>query len=239
MNTTKLSFILIALVLTLNSCGEKIICKKAKGAAVTETIELPPIDGIDLSVAANVNLTYGEAQSITVTAQQEVLDELERDVRGTTWYIHFDNCINNYKDFTIDITMPELTKIDISGSGDVYTTNTFVEQGNLELAISGSGDLDLAFEGGDIDSRISGSGDVKLEGTATSISQRVSGSGSLEAFDMPCQTADFNVSGSGSAEVTVSESLDVKISGSGSVSYKGEPALNVEISGSGEVINAN
>ncbi len=239
MKTTKLSLLLIALVFTLSSCGEKIICKKASGPSVTETIELPPIDGIDLSIAADINLTYGETQSISVTAQQDVLDELERDVRGNTWYISLDNCVRNHDDITIDITIPELTRIDISGSGDVYTTNTFLEQGNLDLNISGSGDLDIAFEGGDVDSRISGSGDVKLEGSATSISQRVSGSGTLKAFDMPCQTADFNVSGSGSAEVTVSDQLDVRVSGSGDVYYKGQPILNVDITGSGDVINAN
>lgn len=239
MKITLLPLVLFALVLTLSSCGERIICKRASGAAVTETFELSPIDGIDLSVAADVNLTYGETQSVTVTAQQEVLDELARDVKGTTWHIHFDNCINNYRNLTIDITLPELKKIDISGSGDIYTTNTFVEQGNLDLRISGSGNLDLAFEGGAVDSKISGSGDVKLEGSASSISQRVSGSGTLQAFDMPCETADMTISGSGSAELTVSENLDVKISGSGDVYYKGQPTLNVDVSGSGDIINAN
>ena len=230
---------MIALVFGLSSCGSNgIICKRASGALVTETIELPPIDGIDVSIDANVNLTYGETQSVSVTVQAEVLEELERDVRGTTWYIHFDQCVRNY-DLTIDITLPSLALVDISGSADVKTTNTFVEQGGLELKISGSGDLDLAFEGTDIDSRISGSGDVELAGSATSLNKRISGSGELKAFDMTCGTADMNITGSGNVELTVNDHLDVDISGSGNVSYKGTPTMNVNITGSGEVIDAN
>ena len=53
------------------------------------------------------------------------------------------------------------------------------------------------------------------------------------------EKADVTISGSGDAEVTVSDDLDVKITGSGDVYYKGNPDLDVNITGSGEVINAN
>jgi len=237
----KIKFFFLALlaITALNSCKNGEPCIKGEGAAVTETWELPPIDGFSLCIDAKVNLTYGETQSVTVTGQQNILDELTRDVSGTTWTIGLDRCTWKHDKLTIDITMPNLALVDISGSGDVRTTNTFIEQEDLSIEISGSGDVALDFEGRDISSRISGSGDIDLFGSANKISQKVSGSGSLEAFDMPCTEATVKISGSGSSELTVSDDLEVDISGSGDVYYKGNPILDVNVSGSGDVVNAN
>ena len=57
--------------------------------------------------------------------------------------------------------------------------------------------------------------------------------------DAQTRVADITISGSGSAEVNVSEQLDIKISGSGDVYYRGNPSINIDISGSGDVKDAN
>lgn len=233
-------FFLALLTLTaLSSCKQGKPCIKGEGAAVTETYELPPIDGFSLCIGANVNLTHGETQSVSVTGQQNILNELTLDVSGTTWTIGLDRCTWKHDELTIDITLPSLELIDISGSGDVRSTNTFPDQGNLDIEISGSGNVDLDFEGETINSRISGSGDIRLAGTANRIDQKISGSGKLKTFDMPCTEAKIKISGSGSAELTVSDDLEVNIAGSGDVYYKGNPALDINVSGSGEIINDN
>lgn len=235
------TLILLALLpaLMFVGCKKHILCEKGQGAFVTQTFDLPEIEGIDLCIAADVNLTYGETQEITVTAQQNVMDNLAKDISGNIWNIRFDECMRKYEGLTIDITLPSLRKVEVSGSGDVKTTNLFPEQGDLDLDISGSGNIDLEIEADRIVSKISGSGDLELDGIANSQEFRVSGSGSLRSYDMPTNDIEIRISGSGTARVLSEETLDVKISGSGDVYYKGSPAINVDISGSGDLHNAN
>jgi len=45
----------------------------------------------------------------------------------------------------------------------------------------------------------------------------------------------FEVSGSGDAQVNVSDVLDAEISGSGTIVYKGDPQVNAHVSGSGSI----
>ncbi len=235
--TFTLLTLLIAVAMT--GCKKHIICKKAEGAMLTESLAIAQFDGIDMSIDATVNLTYGEAQSVSVTAQQEVIENLSRDVRGGIWKIDFDQCVRRHDGITIDITIPRITEVEVSGAGNVYGINNFPEQNNLDLRISGSGSIDLSLDGNIVDSKISGSGDIFLAGSATRIQQSISGSGTLSAYDMPVDETDVNISGSGTVRTTVNNTLTVRISGSGDVFYKGNPTIDSNISGSGEVHNAN
>lgn len=236
---TKLILLALFPLFLFQSCQKYILCEKGEGAVVTQTLDMPPLEGLDLCIAADVNLTYGETQSVSVTAQQNVIDNLARDVRSGIWNIRFDQCMRKYNGLTIDITLPILRKIEVSGSGDIRGTNLFEEQDDLELSISGSGNVDLAIDADQIDSRISGSGDVELEGSANLNFFKVSGSGNLSAYGLLAQESEVRISGSGNARVQVENRLDVNISGSGDVYYKGNPAINVNISGSGDLHNTN
>jgi hypothetical protein len=141
-------------------------------------------------------------------------------------------------DLRIYITLPEITYLEISSSGNIYGENNFDVEDVL-LEIDGSGDMDLALDADDIDAVIEGSGNIQLEGTANDIFLRLEGSGLFRAFGLACRRANIRVDGSGDAEVTVAEELRVRILGSGDVLYKGNPVVDADINGSGRVIDAN
>lgn len=237
----KLKFITIAslALLFLGSCQKSIFCERGNGPIVTQTLALPPIEGFDLSIAGEVKLTYGEEQSITVSGQQNVIDELELDTKGGIWGISFDKCVRRYETLVFDITLPTLSQASISGSGSIRSTNLFPDQGEIDLNISGSGDIDIAAEASRIIADITGSGDIYLEGSADEARMILTGSGGIHAFDCPVQDVEANISGSGNIRTTAEQSLDVNITGSGDVYFKGNPLLTSSITGSGEVHNDN
>lgn len=63
----------------------------------------------------------------------------------------------------------------------------------------------------------------------------VSGSGKYRAADLPSESANVQISGSGDATLWVIEILDIVVSGSGNVDYYGAPQVNQRVSGSGNV----
>ena len=213
-------------------------CLRGSGPIVTEELELNRIGGIGLKLPRTVYLRQGDEQKVVVEGQSNVIDFLERTVKGGLWEIEIDQCVSNMEDLRIFITLPEITTVNISGSGKVVSENMFVAD-DIDIGIAGSGDISLALNADDVNSAITGSGNLVLEGRADEIRFRVSGSGDLRAFEMEARKGQVDISGSGDVEVYATEQLDIAISGSGDVLYHGKPSLNVSISGSGEVVDAN
>ncbi|MCB0570733.1 MAG: DUF2807 domain-containing protein [Phaeodactylibacter sp.] len=243
----RIFWIISALAITISAAGcfidlddddDFFGCVNGEGPSVTRTISISDFDGIELAISADVFITQGPVQDVVVEGKSNIIDELERDVHNGVWRIEFDRCVRDIGTLRVFITMPELTSLRVSGSGDIISENTFVTN-DLEFNIPGSGNIDLAVEADDIDGELSGSGRLLLEGTADEVKYRISGSGDVRAFNLDCRTADISIPGSGDCEVTVSEFLKVRISGSGDVFFKGNPSLDVNITGSGNVIDAN
>jgi len=211
------------------------IGEKGKGEVVSKDLHLDNFTGIELGFNGDVIITQGASQKVRVEGQQNIIDLINTDISKGTWKIDFVKNVNNHKNLTIYITIPTLTKIGVSGSGNIKTTNSFDNLGDLGVFVSGSGNLKLDVSAKSIKSRISGSGNITLKGNSNSQEIKISGSGDVNAYDMKVEEAVVHISGSGECELNVSKSLEVRISGSGDVYYKGDPNVKAKVSGSGDV----
>ena len=109
------------------------------------------------------------------------------------------------------------------------------------LALTGSGEMSVrgSFPGQDkFNLRISGSGDINLhdELEVKNADFDLSGSGKAELEYLRAENADIDISGSGDVKLSVSGHLRARISGSGQVFYKGNPELDSKVTGSGKVV---
>lgn len=208
---------------------------RGEGSKVTRTLEVDNFDGVGLSINADVYLTQGDRHAFRIEAQENIIENIETEVNGDFLKIKFDKNVRRHDGVTIWITMPTLNKAYISGSGLIRSEQPFQGLGDLEVGISGSGDIDLAFDAADVSTRISGSGDIRLSGTAKDMEVRISGSGDVEASDLVTNNCSIRISGSGDCEVNAEGDLVVSTSGSGDVYYRGRPRVRAKVSGSGEV----
>ena len=215
-------------------------CIDGIGNVVNQDITLPgDITGFAMTIVADVVLTQGATQEVSISAQQNIIDNIETRVANGNWEIDFEQCANDYEDITIYITLPDLKDIVITGVGSVSATNTFTGLEELNITFTGSGDLTLDVEAQTINSSITGVGDIVLSGTTVDQSITISGVGNYHGFDLISETCTVMVSGAGNAEVSVTDDLNVTISGAGNVYYKGSPDLTVTISGTGNLIDSN
>ncbi len=212
-------------------------CIRGNGPIVTETKNVDGFTSIYNEIHADLHITQGEIFEVSIRGREDIVDEIDFDVNGSELNIDSRYCIKN-SNVDIFITMPTINNITNSGSGDILGTNLWIV-GDVNLKMSGSGDIRADIEGDDIEARISGSGDINITGTCDSQEIRISGSGRARNFGLICNDADITISGSGRTEVNVSDNLDVRISGSGSVFYRGNPDINSSISGSGRIVDDN
>lgn len=213
-------------------------CVNGSGNQVSEELVLPAFTGVALSINADVYIEQGAEQKVVVTAQQNIIDLIELDVHDGVWDISFDGCAFSFSDVKITITVPEIEKLVLTSSGNIYGIGQ-LETNLIDLVNTGSGEIDLDLVDTGIDATITGSGDIQLSGQTQSLGVVVTGSGDFEAFGLEAEDAVLTISGSGDIECTVTGDLKVTISGSGDVYYKGNPSIDVTISGSGKLIDAN
>ena len=227
----------------LASCEEWSFCINGEGTVITETIAIDDFSIINLAGADNIVITHGTDLEVTATGHPNIIDKLETDVNGNEWVISLKNgCYRDYE-LTIYITMPDIEAITISGSGDVLV-NDFINQGDLDLYISGSGKINLKTVEGcpNLIVGISGSGNVIAEEEFPALETldiTISGSGTFDGYPAITDKAYISIPGSGSCYVYAIDLLDIKISGSGNVMYKGNPEVTTHITGSGNITNTN
>jgi hypothetical protein len=204
-----------------------------------ETRNVDKFKSIGLSVAAELILVQGSPQSVELEGDPADLEKIITDVDGTNLEIKHKSSFSRIGKIKIYITVPDIEGLAVSGSGSI-TSNNPLKTGNLSLAVSGSGKIQLNdLEAKSISSAVSGSGKIELIGKNAKVDQQdiaISGSGDVFAENLETQTVKVAISGSGTSKVYATRNLEVGISGSGKVYYRGDPKVDAGISGSGKVI---
>lgn len=231
-----LPFLLTLLGLLTTGCREGSFCRRGQGELETRSFDLGSIDGLSIDGNARVYLRQGDAQLVEVQTYPNVFEALETRVADGLLINHLDGCWD-HTGLTCFITITKpLTQISLSGSGEVIGESLITAADQLDLDVSGSGEIELDLEALDITSDLSGSGKIRLMGTAHDQIVRVSGSGDYLAFDLIAEDCEVSVSGSGQVEVYLNGELDANVSGSGDIIYRGTPtSIDASVDGSGEV----
>lgn len=209
-------------------------CTVGSGEIVTETRSVEGFDEIDLRGTGEVRVTVDGTESLTIEAEDNIIDRLTSEVSGSTLILSTDRPIRPTEDIIYTVTMASLEGIEISGSGAIEVSEFSTDDFAVDVSGSGAASVsDVSAE--TVFARISGSGAVGITGDADELDLSISGSGSFDGERLSVDTGDVDISGSGSATVNVSEILDVSVSGSGNVEYLGNPSVSVDSSGSGNV----
>jgi hypothetical protein len=204
-----------------------------------ETRNVRNFTKVSFGVSGNLFIKLGTEFRLVIEGDKRVVDETVTEVSGDRLIIKRENWRIRFDDerVTINITMPEIDGLGVSGSGKAQIMDE-VKADNLNLSVSGSGKLLTAgLEVDNFHCGISGSGDVVI-GSGGSIDRgdiSISGSGGFSGEAVEIDHLNISVSGSGDCYCKVGDSLDASVSGSGNVTYLGNPRVNARVSGSGHV----
>jgi len=200
-----------------------------------ETRDVSEFTKISFSISGHLYIKQGNTQSLVLEGDD--LDEVVTEVSGNRLRIKRRSSVWNWGNNKIDvyITVRNLESINLSGSGKVIGETKF-EVDDLDLSVSGSGDIEMDVFANRLETGISGSGSVELRGVSVQHSVSISGSGKMDAEDLEAETYKIRISGSGSCRINVSKEIDARVSGSGSIYYKGNPdKVYHHASGSGRI----
>ncbi|MBX2965936.1 MAG: DUF2807 domain-containing protein [Cyclobacteriaceae bacterium] len=238
------TFFASALLLAVSFCSLAQVTKKP--------VELPEFKAIYNNSGYAVYLKQTNKQEVSVEALTEIYELTTISVENGVLMINVERKPENTNksiwakidDIKLNPTMKlyvsvkNVTDLQVNGSGKIISDNSLAAP-HLNLSIGGSGSMDLDIKGDVINAEVSGSGKMGIKGYASNLQGVVSGSGSINAFNCPLEKAVIKVSGSGLAELNVTDTINATVVGSGSVKHKGNTKnATKKVYGSGSVDRA-
>ena len=209
---------------------------KGSGTLKTETLPAKGFNAVLLSGVGQLMIQQTGTESLTISAEDNLLPLIDASVQGTTLIIRTQSgtTLQPTQPIQYVLTVKDLNSIGLSGAGGV--TITQFKTTALAVTLKGVGNATLSgLTISDLSVAMSGSGSMVLGGQTQSQAVTCSGVGSYNAANLASHTATVQLSGVGNATVRVSDSLDVTISGVGSLTYLGNPTVTKHITGVGKV----
>ena len=233
-------FIIAVFTILLTSChyflGRRL---RGNGNIKTEEHNVSSFKNLQVSASINVYVSQGDFKPIKIEGDENLLPYIEVEQDGD------DIIIKNREGYNLEgsselkvyVTAPSFHKISLSGAGDIIAENKITGNDEIEINLSGAGDIKMAeLDAPKISADISGVGSIYLKGQTKDVDMDISGAGSAHCYDLLTENTKIEISGVGSAEVYASVKLDAHVSGAGSVDYKGNATdVTQDVSGVGSV----
>jgi len=209
------------------------------GKVVTREEAFTGFDRVEVGNAFKVDITQGGTFSVVVRVDSSFEQRLEVVKEGNTLKIGLKDEGGDQRiqagTREAEITMPELTGLDLSGSSD-GTISGFKSTVALDVGLHGASSLQGDVEAGDASFDARGASKATLSGSGQNVTVVADGGSTVDLSKF--SAVDANVNADGDSEVTVNArgTLDAVADGNSTVYYLGSPTLGtIEESGSSEV----
>jgi hypothetical protein len=204
-----------------------------------QTYAVAPFEEISTFGPQDIEVTYGETQSIRAEGPADTLGKLEVVVVDGALTIRPKDLAGmqawpGFSETTFYITVPKLARVTLAGPGEVSVDR--VEGERFEASVAGAGEMaidSLRVEKAEL--TINGGGTLVAGGTAGQTRVSIGGSGEVEASDLRSKTASISIGGSGEVELAVDDEALISIAGTGNVDITGSATCSVSRMGGGAV----
>ncbi len=211
----RLTLFLVALSL-FAGCSLNWSGVRGSGIFKTESREVPTFSSIAFKSVGKLKIQQNGKESLTISAEDNILPILESRVSDQTLYISNANesSINPTKPIEFVVEVKSLENLNIDGVGSIEAKG--IQGKRLSVSLDGVGSVAIA---GNIDVL-----ELNLDGV-----------GSFNGEELKAKQANVRNKGVGSAVVNVSDRLDATVSGIGSIEYIGSPQVKESVKGMGKI----
>ncbi|MBS1794599.1 MAG: DUF2807 domain-containing protein [Acidobacteria bacterium] len=175
---------------------------QGSGTAKTETRSLSGFKEIKVENALHVEVTVQKDFAFTITADDNLLEHIKTEVSGGTLVIATKDNIAPKTKIEIRVSLPELTKLNVSGASTAVVAGAKTDALKLDA---------------------SGASKIRVDGEVKSVEAGASGASGVEAENLKTENAKVNASGASNITVAPTGELDAEASGASTVIYTNEP----------------
>ena len=186
------------------------------GVPATDIRSVPAFGGVELAGTNSVRIQVGDEQGVSVSGDDNLVGHVTTHVASGTLVIGNEpGKLVTRRPLRVDVTMPALSTLTLSGSGTVHVT--------------GMDELDVVVV-------LSGSGIVRARGSTYQLTVTITGSGQADLAALVAGDVVAVVAGTGEIGVTATDSLVAAVPGVGSIVYGGHPDdVSQAVTGTGAI----
>ena len=218
-----ITLILVFMVVLLASCTSF-----GLGKVVTREEAFTSFDRVEIGNAFKVDITQGATYSVVVRFDSSFEQRLEVVKDGNTLKIGLkdegDGIRIQAGTKEVEITMPELTGLDLSGASQ-GTISGFKSTKALDVGLHGSSSLQGDVEAGETRFDAQGGSEATVSGSGQNLTVAAEGDSTVDLTKFSVVDANIEARGKSQVTVNVSGRLDADASGSSHVYYLGDPTL--------------
>jgi hypothetical protein len=232
----KMSLTLVALTMVFSSTvNAQFWGTKGNGIVKKQDREIGSFSAISSSSGIDVYLRQGDKESVTVEADENLLDLIVTRIKGDKLVIKTEDPIRRAKKLNVYVTFVNVNEISVSSGSDLESSHPLKFE-DLDISVSSGADAELELKAINLTCSVSSGADANLSGTANSFYGKASSGSDLRAADLKAKICKAKASSGGDVSVYAIESIEASASSGGDVNYYGEPAkVNVSSSSGGDV----
>lgn len=214
MQILKHGYLCICVLLAILAAG----CSETRGSGnvITETKTIKGVSSISLVGDGRLEIEQGDAESLDITADDNIIPLLSSEVRDGELKLGVKNLasVHPTKGIQYKLKVKGLTGLSLTGDAEADIRKIATDQ--LKVSITGDGQ-------------------VRIDGTVDNQEISIIGDGKYEGTGLNSKTAKVSITGDGKLDIAVSDKLDVKIMGDGHINYVGDPTITKSILGDGNI----
>ncbi len=185
--------------------------------SIRETRPVSGFTGIDFQATGDVSITMGEADTVVIEADENILPFLKTEVIGSQLVISepANIQISDKNPTRYTITMKKLVDASMSGTGDININGIDADLVKVDL---------------------SGTGTITASGKVRTLIASLPGMGFIVCMGLEADTVTADHSGTGEIIVRAEHSLDANMTGVGAINYYGDSAnITESVTGYGRI----
>lgn len=229
--SAKITSLYLFLLILILSCQKEnaFDCIKPVGKIIEETRTVPAFHTIVVQDKIDVYLKQ-EGFQVRVKAGQYLIDNVRTEVVNETLYIRNKNKCNFIRDpkkkTEIYVNLPKLKYLKHTGSGNIYTVNTFI-QDTMIIRMETPGDVHLQVQTHYIGGSTHGNGDLYLSGNTDYFYYHYNGTNFIYATPLSIRYYAYIEShsvGHAYLNLSANSGMDAALFSYGNIYYTGSPS---------------
>ena len=206
------------------------------GHTVTKPFDHAGFSKLSAGSAFQVTVAQGTAYSVVVTIDDNLVEYLHVAKSGDTLRVNLKPAVGvRNASLKAQITMPELTGLDLSGA--THTTLAgFSSEKFFKVDLSGASRVQGEVKSGDARLHLSGASTLELRGSASNLKVSASGASHARLDQFNSKSAVVDASSASHISINVADKLEAEASGASHVRYVGQPqVLKLHTSGASSI----
>lgn len=193
---------------------------KGNGKVAEQEREVAGFDVIKVSSGIDLYLTQGSQPSVTVKADENLMDHIITRVDGNTLYLEVKGSIRKATAMDVFVTVESLSELHASGGSDVYAEDG-LKLKELKLFCSGGSDTKMKIEAERLECNTSGGSDAVLSGKVNTLSIEASGGSDFNGKQLEAVNCKVHASGASDAWVHATGEIEMEASGASDIHHTG------------------